>query len=173
MSDFFQNVTGQQDIFRKLSSHIPGFSGYVERSNRRAADKLLRETVARRFDELYRRASGLQTELVNAGRLSYLDELETAVARIQTFMDKVATASYGYAGFFDAVKINEAELEKLYAYDMAFFTLADQINAALDNVEHSLMDDEGLPAAIRNLSSLARDAVQTFDRRYEVINGAQ
>jgi hypothetical protein len=173
MSDFFQNVTGQQDIFRKLSSYIPGFSGYVERSNRRAADKLLRETVARRFDELYRRASALQTELVNAGRLSYLDELETAVARIQTFMDKVATASYGYAGFFDAVKINEAELEKLYAYDMAFFTLADQINAALDNVEHSLMDDEGLPAAIRNLSSLARDAVQTFDRRYEVINGAQ
>jgi hypothetical protein len=173
MSDFFQNVTGQQDIFRKLSSHIPGFSGYVERSNRRAADKLLRETVARRFDELYRRASGLQTELVNAGRLSYLDELETAVARIQTFMDKVATASYGYAGFFDAVKINEAELEKLYAYDMAFFTLADQINAALDNVEHSLMDDEGLPAAIRNLASLSREAVQTFDRRYEVINGAQ
>lgn len=173
MSDFFQNVTGQQDIFRKLSSHIPGFSGYVERSNRRAADKLLRETVARRFDELYRRASGLQTELVNAGRLSYLDELETAVARIQTFMDKVATASYGYAGFFDAVKINEAELEKLYAYDMTFFTLADQINAALDNVEHSLMDDEGLPAAIRNLASLAREAVQTFDRRYEVINGAQ
>jgi hypothetical protein len=110
---------------------------------------------------------------VNAGRLSYLDELQTAVARIQTFMDKVATASYGYAGFFDAVKINEAELEKLYAYDMAFFTLADQINAALDNVEHSLMDDEGLPATSRNLSSLAREAVQTFDRRYEVINGAQ
>jgi hypothetical protein len=84
MSDFFENVTGQQDIFSRLSSHIPGFSGYVERSNRRAADKLLRETVARRFDELYRRASNLQTELVNAGRLSYLDELEVAVARIQT-----------------------------------------------------------------------------------------
>jgi hypothetical protein len=88
-------------------------------------------------------------------------------------MDKVATASYGYAGFFDAVKINEEELEKLYAYDMAFFSLADQINLALDNVEHSLMDDEGLPAAIRNLASLSRDALQTFERRYEVINGAQ
>jgi hypothetical protein len=173
MSDFYQNVTGQQDIFRQLSSHIPGFSGYVERSNRRAADKLLRETVARRFDELYRRASTLQTELVNAGRLSYLDELETAAAKIQTFMDKVATASYGYAGFFDAVKINEEQLAKLYAYDMAFFSLADQLNLALDNVEHSLMDDAALPAAIHNLVTLSREAVQTFERRYEVINGAQ
>src|SRR5262245_9230879 len=125
MSGFYENVTGQQDIFRKLSSYIPGFNGYVERSNRRAADKLLRETVARRFEELYSRASALQSELVGAGRISYLDEMESAVVKIQTFRDKVATASYGYAGFFDAVKINEDELAKLYEYDMAFFSLAD------------------------------------------------
>jgi hypothetical protein len=173
MSDFYQNVTSQQDIFRQLSSHIPGFSGYVERSNRRAADKLLRETVARRFNELYKRASALQTELVNAGRISYLDKLESAVIKIQTFMDKVATAAYGYAGFFDAVKINEAQLAKIYEYDMAFFNLADGINQALDNVEHSLMDDASLPAAIHNLTGLASDALQNYERRYEVINGAQ
>jgi hypothetical protein len=173
MSDFYQNVTGKQDIFRKLSSYIPGFNGYVERSNRRAADKLLRETVARRFEELYTRASALQTELVSAGRLSYVDDMEAAVVKIQTFKDKVATASYGYTGFFDAVKINEDELGKIYDYDMAFFTLADGINAALDNVEHSLMDDEALPASIRHLTGLARDALQAYERRYEVINGAQ
>ena len=173
MADFFQQVTGEQDIFRKLSSYIPGFSGYVERSNRRAADKLLRETVARRFDSLYKRASALQTELVNAGKIAYLDDMESAVVKIQTFMDKVATASYGYSGFFDAVKINQEQLAKLYSYDMTFFNLADGINTALDNVEHSLMDDAALPAAIRNLTSLARDAIETFERRYEIINGAQ
>jgi hypothetical protein len=173
MSDFFQNVTGQQDIFRQLSSHIPGFSGYVERSNRRAADKLLRETVARRFDELYKRASALQTELVGAGRLTYLDETESAVVKIQTFMDKVATASYGYSGFFDALKINEEQLAKIYEYDMAFFNVADGLNNALDNVEHSLMDDDALPSAIHNLAALARDALQSYERRYEIINGAQ
>jgi hypothetical protein len=172
MADFYQQVAGEQDIFRKLSSYIPGFSGYVERSNRRAADKLLRETVARRFDSLYKRASALQTELVNAGRIAYLDEMESAVVKIQTFMDKVATASYGYAGFFDAVKINQEQLAKLYSYDMAFFTLADGINGALDNVEHSLMDDAALPTAIHNLVGLSRDALETYERRYEVINGA-
>jgi len=173
MSDFYQNVTGQQDIFRQLSSHIPGFNGYVDRSNRRAADKLLRETVARRFDELYKRASALQTELVSAGKISYVDDMESAVIKIQTFMDKVATATYGYSGFFDAVKINEPQLAKIYEYDMAFFSLADQISAGLDNVEHSLMDDAALPSAIHNVVGLARDALQTFERRYEVINGAQ
>ena len=49
MDDFFQKVTSMQDPFKKLASYIPGFGGYVERQNRRDADKLLRDTVARRF----------------------------------------------------------------------------------------------------------------------------
>jgi len=171
MSDYMGKVTGAQDIFKKLGSYVPGFSGYVERQNRRSSDKLLRETVARRFDELYKRASALQKDLISQGKLEFVDDMESAVIKIQTFMDKVRTATYGYAGFFDAVKINEKELEAIYNYDMGFFDLAEQIGHALDNVEASLGDDAGLPAAIRNLTTLARQAVETFDRRYEVING--
>lgn len=171
MSDYMGKVTGEQDIFKKLASYIPGFNGYVERQNRRAADKILRETVARRFGELYKRASALQTDLINQGKLEFVDDMEAAVIKIQTFMDKIQTATYGYSGFFDAVKINEKELEALYNFDMAFFDLGDQIGRALDNVEASLGDEAALPAAIRNLGTLARQAVETFERRYEVING--
>ena len=44
MTDMYQNVSGQMDPFKKLASYIPGFSGYVERQNRRDADKLVRDT---------------------------------------------------------------------------------------------------------------------------------
>jgi hypothetical protein len=173
MSDFFKHVTDQQDIFKKLASFVPGFNGYIERQNRRAADKDMRETVARRFDELYKRASALQTELINQGQISYIDDMEAGVVKVQTFMDKVRTATYGYSSFFDAVKINEKELEAIYNYDFAFFELGEQIGRSLDNVEATLADEAGLPAAIRNFVGLARQAVETFDRRYEVINGSQ
>jgi hypothetical protein len=173
MSDFFGQVTGDQDPLRKLLSYIPGFGGYIERSNRRAADKLVRDTVSRRFEELNKRLSALQTEVISGGGLEFVDDMEKAAIQLRTFSDKIRNATYGYSGFFDAVKINEEELAKLYAFDSAFFQIADQINAALDTVEQTLGQTEGLPAAIRNLTSLAREAVQTFDRRYEVINGAQ
>lgn len=168
MSDLFEKVTNSQDAFKNLASKIPGFGGYIERQNRRAADKLLRETVARRFEELYSRASALQAELVSSGMLSYVDDMEKAVIKIRTFIDKISKASYGASGLFDAVKINEAELAKLYAFDNAFFDLADQTSRALDNVEASLADEEALPAAIRNLVALARQAVTTFEQRGEV-----
>lgn len=172
MSDFFGRVTGDQDPIKKLLSYIPGFSGYIERTNRRAADKLLRDTVAQRFEELYKRSSRLQADIVGAGGLEYVDDLEKASLQIRTFADKIRNATYGYSGFFDAVKINEEELAKLYAFDSAFFDIAEQISQGLDTVESNIGQDEGLPAAIRNVVSLAREATATFDRRYEVINGA-
>ncbi len=173
MSDFFGRVTSDQDPFKKLASYIPGFSGYIERQNRRAADKLVRDTVARRYEELYKRLSALQTELISQGGIEFIDEMEKAALLMRTFTDKIRNATYGYSGLFDAVKINEEELAQLYAFDNAFFDLADQTKAALDTVEQSLANTEGLPAAIRNLNGLTRQAVEAFDRRYEVIAGSK
>ena len=173
MSDFFQKVTGAQDMFKSLASKIPGFGGYVERQNRRAADKLLRETVAKRYEQLYSRASALQVDLVNSGMIAYVDDMEKGVIKIRTFIDKISRAAYGASGLFDAVKINEKELEQIYQFDNAFFDLGDQTARALDTVEASLADEQALPAAIRNLTQLARQAVDTFDRRTEVITGSK
>lgn len=173
MSDFFEKVSSQVDPFKKLASFIPGFSGYVERQNRRDADKLLRETVARRFEEQWSRASNLQVEMVSSGMLSLVDDMEKASIALRTFIDKISGASRGYSGLFDAVKINEKELEAIYQFDAAFFDLGDQIKNALDNVEASLGDEAALPAAIRNITSLARLAVETFERRSEVVTGSR
>jgi len=172
MSDFFEKVSGQIDPFKKLLGYIPGFSGYIERQSRRDADKVLRDTVARRFEEHWSRASNLQVELVSSGMIKYVDDMEKAALALRTFIDKITTAARGYSGMFDAVKINEKELEAIYQFDVAFFTLSDQIGSALDNVEASLGDEAALPAAIRNLTSLARLAVETFERRSEVVTGS-
>ena len=173
MSDFFEKVKGQIDPFKKLLSYIPGFSGYIERQNRRDADKVLRDTVARRFEEHWGRASNLQVELVSSGMIKYVDDMEKAALALRTFIDKITTAARGYSGMFDAVKINEKELEAIYQFDVAFFTLSDQVASALDNVEASLGDESALPAAIRNLTSLARLAVETFERRSEIVTGSR
>lgn len=173
MEEFFEKVKSQQDPFKRLASMIPGFGGYVERQNRREADKLLRDTVARRFDEQWKRASQLQVEMVNSGMIQFVDEMERAALQLRTFIDKISTAPRGYSGLFDAVKINEPELLAIYQYDAAFFDIAEQIARGLDHVEASLGDREALPAAIRNVTTLARTAVETYNRRSEVVIGTE
>ncbi len=172
MADMYQNISGQMDPLTKLISLVPGFSGYIQRENRRAADKLVRDTVAKRFEELWKRLSNLQADMVSAGKIEYVDDIEKASLQLRTFTDKIRTAARGYAGLFDAVKINEKDLEQVYNFDLAFFDLADQISHALDNVEASIGDDTALPAAIRNITALGRQAVETFNRRSEAITGS-
>ena len=171
MDDFFQKVTNMQDPFKKLASYIPGFGGYVERQNRRDADKLLRDTIARRFEEQWKRTSQLQEDMVGNGMIAYVDDMEKAAIQLRTFIDRIGNAPRGYSGMFDAVKINEKELEAIYQFDAAFFDLAEQIARANENVEVSMGDEAALPAAIRNLTTLARLANETYNKRSEAVTG--
>ena len=170
MSDLFEKVTGDQDIFKKILSKVPGFSGYIERQNRRASDKLLRETVANHFQEQWQRISSLQKDLIRQGGIEYVADMESAAIKLRQFIDRIRTASYGYSGLFDAVKINEAELAQVYQYDLTLLQSVDEVSKAVDNLEAALGTD-GLPAAIRQLTTLAQQAVVAFNKRAEVMIG--
>jgi hypothetical protein len=169
MSDqFLGKVTSDLDPFKKILSYIPGFKGYMERQSRRDADKLLRETVADRFEQEWGRISALQREFISSGDIAYVDDLEAAAIKLRTFADRVRRASRGYSGLFDAVKINEEELARLYEYDATMLGLADEVGRAVDNVEASVGSD-GLPAALRNLKVVAQQCIDVFDRREQTI----
>ena len=168
---FLGKVTGDMDVFKKILSKIPGFSGYMERQNRRDSDKLVREVIFDRFRDLEGRVSRLQRDFISQGQIAYVDDLEATAIKLRTFADRVRTATRGYSGLFDAVKIGEEELAKLYEYDAAMLDLADEVNRAIDNVEATIGSD-GLPAAIRNLESNAIRCIETFDLREQVIFGA-
>jgi hypothetical protein len=166
--DLFQKITGSMDIFKKIASKIPGFKGYIERQNRRDSDKLLRDTIYRRFRELEGRISDLQVEFINQGEIKYTDDLERAALRLRTFADRVRTAPRGYSSLFEAVKINEEELAQLYEFDAALMDKSEEVGRAIDNIQASVGTD-GLPAAIRNLQTLSKDCVKTYERRQEVV----
>ena len=170
MSDLYERVTGDQDIFRKILGKVPGFSGYIERSNRRSADKILREAVANRFDEQWKRISGLQRDIISQGGIEFVGGLESGAIKLRQFIDRVRTASYGYSSFFEATKVNQEELAQVYQYDISMLEMEDDVKKAIDNIETSIGSD-GLSAAIRNLTSVAQQCVDTFNRRSEAMRG--
>lgn len=168
MSDLLDQVNADQDPFRKLAGKIPGFSGYIERENRRSADKMLRESIADKFEAVRKKMGNVQKDLAASKDLTHVDDLEGAATKLQTFIDKARNASYGNSGFFDAIKINGDELAKLYQFDLELVTKAEELDRAVDNVAASVGTD-GMDAAVRNVVTLSRDLVSTFDQRGEVI----
>jgi hypothetical protein len=171
MTDQFSDkVQADLDPFKKILNYIPGFKGYIDRQARRDSDKLLRDTIANRFEQLYGRISGVQRDLISAGNIEQVGDLEAAATKLRTFADRIRRATRGYSGLFDAVKINNDELNKLYAYDAQMLGLVDEVGRAIDNVEASL-DSDGIGAAIRNLKTITQQCIDVFDRRQEAILG--
>lgn len=168
MNDILNRVSAESNFFKKILSKLPGFKGYVKREERRNADKLLRESIAGDFESIWQRISGLQKEAIANGDLEIVDDLESAALKLRQFIDRVKTATYGYAGFFDVINIETEELDEMYKYDLVLLEMQDEVTRAVDNVETSFGTD-GLAAAIRHLTSLAQSCVDAFNDRSDVI----
>ena len=168
MADFLGQVTSEQDFFKKILGKIPGFSGYVDRQNRRSADKLLRDTIANHFETLWQRISTVQKDMLSAGGIENVNDVEAAALKIRQFIDRIRNAAYGYAGFFDAVKIDSKALAAIYQFDLQLLTLEDDLSRAIDNLASSLGTD-GQPAAIRNLVSVSQQCIDAFEKRKESV----
>lgn len=168
MTDPLEKITEGKGLVGKIRKWISGFLGYVDQGNRRDADKIMREMIAQRFEEQWSRVSEIQRQLINEGQIEVMDDLEAASIKIRTFVDRIKTASYGYAGFFDAVNIKSEELAKIYEFDIDLLERCDSLASAVDNVEASIGTD-GLPAAIRHLTGLSQEAIDIYNRRDEVI----
>ena len=168
---YYEKVSADMDPFKKILSIIPGFKGYMERQKRRDSDKLLRDTVANRFDQQWQRISGLQRDFISQGDISFVDDLEAAAIKLRAFIDRIRRARRGYSGLFDAEKINEKELALLYQYDASLLEMNDEVARAIDNVEASAGSD-GLPAAIRNLTQVAQQCVDAYNRRDEAMRAS-
>ena len=167
--DLRETVSASLGGFENLVKKIPGYSGYKDKELRREADKLLRMEVALKLDDQRKRLSELQTELIMKAQIEYLDNLEWAVMKLQLLIDRLRTASYGYAGLFDAVKVKEDELDALYAFDNQMLESVNEVASDVDQVASAITAGESILEAITDLVRTVDQANQTFGHREEAI----
>ena len=131
MSDLRDRVGETEDPLHRLLRRIPGFAGYRDREQRRTADKLLREHLAGLLQEALGALRGVTGERARAADLTHLAELGRLGNRLEQATDQIRVATYGYSGWYDAVQINEAELDRLYEYDLSLRQFIGDLTAAV------------------------------------------
>lgn len=168
MSDYRDKIQSQRGPLKNLLSKVPGFKGYLEKEDRRTADKLLREEVADRYGKILTKVSAVQSSLTDQGSLEYLDDLESVVTKVQTFIDRIRNAAYGYSSFFAAVRVDEETLDKLYEYDQSLLTGANKMEEILLSLEAADNEPE-VQSLIAELNRQARELINLADNRKNVI----
>jgi hypothetical protein len=153
----------------RLLKGLPGIRGYVDKELRRDADKRLREMIAGQLEEQKQSLLKVQQRLLKGGGLKWLDDVDGAVQKLQILIDRVRTASYGYAGLFDPVRIKEEQLNALHRFDVALASRVATVHNAVSALEAAAASNENLNALIEQLTEIVAELNMLFNRRHEAI----
>ncbi|MCP4228877.1 MAG: hypothetical protein GY771_01845 [bacterium] len=156
--------SGIKDFLMKI---IPGYAGYVEKETRREADKLLRMHLADKLEVEKKKAQGVRGKMVDDGIIKLLDDIDRIDLIFENLVDSLRFSSYGYAGFFDAVKVKEDALDRLYDFDAS---LAQDIEAVAAKVEEVKAEYGGdLKPKLDELKDMLKEFEAKLEQRQNVI----
>jgi hypothetical protein len=170
MTDGFEAAKTQRNALERLGAHIPGYRGFQDRELRRDVDRTLREHLA---SELGRLKSALRDHTrgyTDAGKLGALNGFDRLDRQIDGLSQSVRFADYGATGLFDPVKIGEAELQRLYEFDLSVVEDLAQLETEIATVPAPGGED---PApALDRLQQGVRVLDDKWKQRKQVIGNA-
>ena len=156
MEPILDKARAGQNALERLASAIPGFKGYRERELRRDADQQQREHLAGRLEANKKALNELADRATRGGALDAINDLEAARKRLDRVAARLRYAERGYSGFFDAVKVDESVLARVYTLDLSLLDGVEAVRAATEAARAAAPDGvrPGLSAAIAAMDAL-------------------
>ena len=163
--DMRDRIVGDKpdSFLHKIAGIVPGYHGYVDRERRRDADKLLRMQLARQYSAQRDRLNRVQQTLLRQNRMGEIAEIDRLGGLLQRFIDRLSTATYGYTGLFDPVKVEAQDLDQLYAFDMALASGVDQVSSTIDTIEGT--DSNEASTSVTRLATILDDLNERLNQR--------
>jgi len=135
-----------------------------------------RDYLAQQLGVHKSKVSDITLELTNSMKLDLLSPMDEISKKLEKMTDRIRYADYGYAGFFDAVKINEAELAKIYEFDLSLVEYVQSIGESLNVIENGVDSEEEdgkLKSKIKTLHKTLTEFDNRFNDREHIITGVK
>jgi hypothetical protein len=171
--DVYSEVKGQMRLSERIAGAIPGFRGYKEKELRRESDKLIRNHIYRILSNSKDDLKSVFQKISDRRYLDVLADMDRLVAKVDRISEKINHASYGYTGFYDAVKVKENNLDNMIAFDNQLIDQANTIVAAIKDFKAELSSSEtkNMKLNIQDVTDKVESLEETFDKRQEVVLG--
>ena len=158
-------MKSQTNLIEKIGLAIPGYRGYKLKELRREADKLVRSYMYRQLTLTRDDLKVTFQRLVDSKVTDAYQEIDRLVTRVDSVSSQINYASYGYAGFFDSVKINEDALDRMLDFDSK---LVDNVRSLSEEVKK--MKNDVTNGYFGNVMNSLRGLRQIVDSLDEVMN---
>jgi len=170
-----ERIKDNEKLLERMMLALPGFRGYKQREQRREADKIVRDYIYNVLEHAKDDLTGCFQTLSDAKASELLEPMNRLIAQLDRVAEKINHASYGYSGYFDAIKIEEAELDNMLAYDTQLMDSARKFSEGTasfkNDLDQSKLDNAG--SSEKALESTLHSLELAFDQRKAVIEGVK
>jgi hypothetical protein len=173
-NDVTSNVQGQMRLSERIAAFVPGFHGYKEKEIRRESDRLIRNHLYLKLSIEKNDLREIAQKLADRRYFDVLTDMDRLLAKMDRVVEKVNHASYGYSGFFDAVKVREDSLDRMIDFDNKLLDGVTALATEIDAFKADLASGAtaNLKTRVQNVIDKLESLENTFDQRNEVIMGA-
>jgi hypothetical protein len=171
--DVYAQAKSQMRLSERIAAALPGFRGYKEKELRRESDKLIRNNLTLKLSKDKDNVRGIAQRIVDKRYLDVLPDIDRLNAKMDRITEKVNHASYGYAGFYDTVKIKEEHLDRMITFDNQLLDEVDALTASIEDLKAQLLSNNfsNLKDKIQTITDKFELLEDTFDKREQVILG--
>jgi DNA repair exonuclease SbcCD ATPase subunit len=171
--DVYAQSKSQMRLSERIAAALPGFRGYKEKELRRESDKLVRNNLTLKLTKDKDSIKSISQKIADKRYMDVLTDVDRLNAKMDRITEKVNHASYGYAGFYDIVKIKEENLDRMITFDNQLLDEVNALTAAIEELKTQLLSNNfaNIKDEIQAITDKFELLEDTFDKREQVILG--
>jgi len=171
--DVYAQAKSQMRLSERIAAALPGFRGYKEKELRRESDKLIRNNLTLKLSKDKDNVRNIAQKIADKRYLDVLPDIDRLNAKMDRITEKVNHASYGYAGFYDIVKIKEDSLDRMITFDNQLLDEVNALTASIEDLKVQLLSNNfaNLKDKIQIIADKFELLEDTFDQREQIIMG--
>lgn len=173
MADLRDKVESDRGIIKMIQLVIPGYRGYRIKEDLRIADRLLREELANRLTIAAKGFEGARTAIAKRNAIDLIEDAGELVTRTNAAIARLKHAEQGYTGISPDYRIQEAELNRMYEWDLGLLNLIGGLMKVANNLKDTArtMPEKDIALELTNALQAIEDYETTFDHRREAFAG--
>ncbi len=170
MPDLRERVEEDRGLLKRIQLHVPGFAGYRRREDLRQAENMLRIQMANSLKSARETTEEARERMVEENHYKELDRVGRIINRFRTLEGRVRHAEGGYSGISPAIRIEDAEINRLYEYDAALLDDASALGKETAELKVAAEDEKGVRKRTKEIRSHQDAFEDTFEKRMLVVS---
>jgi hypothetical protein len=152
---------------------VPGYRGYKMKELRREADKLVRNYMYQMLKSSEDDLRVVLQKLVENQMSDLWKDSDKLIADLDTVSSEINHASYGYAGFFDAVRVNDDRLDKMLDYDSKMIDNVASLSIKTKQLRNDILNGrlENVLVSMKDIRTVVDLLNSVYGERVNLIHG--